>query len=278
MTNPNPKNHSFSRISNFVEICERRHAFDALIKRSWNSAPIKRGNHVHDMLEHVGILMSKGDSAVQACERIAEVCTEGYLKPHVAAGYLERALPVFELLAPKVGGLETWFEDVAQLPIVGKIDMVSTQTPMFDGSGIPTHFVEELCVIDHKTIGSPARMKGQFEAKKSLQLKIYCLATGARNACFLYYLPTGAVRGVSVKFTEADLELAKLWLAGTLAVIDSRWVAAKELSGCGNGAPEVDGFNLLPFALADAPGSGLCSPKFCDFWDQCLGATSTSPE
>jgi len=268
----NPKKHSFSRISTFSEICERRGAFDSLIPREWDSAPIKRGNHVHDMLERMALLMIEGDTAVQAAEAVAEskLCTEGYLKPNVAANYLQRAVPVFEHLKPRKEGVEAWFRDVSGLPIVGKIDLISETTPLVDPSGYVIGSVDKLCILDHKTIGNPARMKGTYEAKKSLQLKIYCLATGARNAGFIYYLPTGAVRVVVVEFTEAELDIARTWLDLTLKTINRRWEEAAALSGRETGAPEVEGFNLLPFSLAE-PGHPLCNAKFCDHWDRCLG-------
>ena len=86
--------------------------------------------------------------------------------------------------------------------------------------------------------------------------------TGHRNAGFLYYLPSGVVRGVVVKFDEADLKLTKKWLTAQLDVVDSRWLGAKDKAG---------NYDLSNFALA-APGHPLCCAKWCDYWDRCLGA------
>lgn len=273
----NPKKHSFSRLNTFSDICERRSAFAALISGDWDTPPIKRGNHVHAALEHMATHMTGGLTAVQAAELVAGDPPEGYLKAPVLASYLERAVPVFEQLTPMKGKVEEWFNHCGLLKIVGKIDLQSSRTPLFDPNGKPCGSTEGHCVLDHKTIGNPMRINSPHEAKRSLQLQIYCLATGARNAGFIYYLPGGApVRGVVVSFDEAQLTLTESWLTTTLNVVDSRWVEAKRLSGCGNGAPEVAGFNLQPFSLA-APGHGLCSAKYCDHWDICLGK-GTSPD
>lgn len=267
----NPKKHSFSRLNTFTDVCERRHAFDALIPGDWSSAPIKRGNHVHAALEAMAIHMTRGLTAVEASELVAENQPDGSLKPHVLAGYLEKSVPVFEQLTPIKGKVEEWFERAGGLAICGKIDLQSSRTPLFDPNGRICGSTEGHCVLDHKSIGNPARMKSAYECTQSLQLMIYCLATGAKNAGFLYYLPGIApVRGVVVSFDEEPLRLMKKWLTTMLTVVDSRWVEAKRLSGCGNGAPEVSGFNLQPFALA-RPGHGLCSAKYCDHWTRCLG-------
>lgn len=272
----NPKKHSFSRLNTFAEICERRSAFDALIPGDWSSTPIKRGNHVHDALQEVAIHMTRGLTAVQAAEIVAQDPPEGYLKQPVLASYLERAVPLFEQLTPMKGKVEEWFESARGLDICGKIDLQSSRTPLFDGSGLPCGSAEGHCVIDHKTIGNPARMKSSYEARKSLQLQIYCLATGARNAGFIYFLPGSApVRGVMATFDEAQLALTQIWLTKTLDVVDSRWVEAKRLFGVEmNTDLEVKGYNLRPFSLA-APGHALCTAKFCDHWDICLGKGSS---
>jgi len=268
---PNPKKHSFSRMNTFADICERRHAFDALIPGDWDTPAIKRGNHVHDSLEQMANLMVAGESARDAAEYLAENPPEGYLKQKVLAGYLERAVPVFELLDPIKGGVEAWFDDVEGLPIIGKIDLQSMTIPVFDDHGRPSHAISGHCVIDHKTTASPARIKTKWDAKKSLQLQIYCLATGARTAGFLWYLPTGEVRGTMVDFSEDELAKAKLWLHHTTNVIQSRWQEAKTLGASGGGpGPHLSGYDLSPFSLA-APGHGLCNEKFCDHWEQCLG-------
>jgi hypothetical protein len=270
----NPKRHSFSRLNTFAEICERRSAYDSLLK-DWVDTPAsKRGSHVHDALEQVAKRMVNGETAVEAAEYIAEHPPEGFLKQPVLAGYLERAVVALEHITPIEGRVEQWFEEAAGLPIVGKIDLVSATTPVFDNYGLPTHSVPGLCVVDYKTTGSPARIKDKWEAKKSLQLKIYCLATGARNAGFLWFLPSGPVKGTFVHFEEDDLAIAKLWLRHTLEVVQSRWdVAARPRMG--DHAPLttdhlVEGYDLSGFSLA-APGHGLCNAKFCEHWDRCLG-------
>lgn len=249
---------------------------DALIDGDWDSPAIHRGNHVHDMLENMALYMTKGMTAVEAAEAVHESdAFDGYLKPPAAASYLERAIPVFELIKPKKGGVEAWFKDAQKLPIIGKIDLQSSTTPVFGPNGLPVDSREEDCVLDHKTIGNPARMKGAHEAKKSLQLRIYCLATGMNTGGFIYYLPSGPVRGVVVTFTDAELALTREWLRLQLDVIDSRWERAKELSGSDTTAPDIGGYNLQPFSLAE-PGHGLCSPKWCDHWAECLGKKSPS--
>jgi RecB family exonuclease len=268
----NPKRHSFSRLDTFANVCQRRHAYDALLK-DWVDTPASlRGNHVHDALETMAKHMIAGQTAVEAAEYVAEHPPPGYLKEEALAGYLQRAVPVFEHITPIPGGTEAWFDEAGGLDICGKIDLQSATTPVFDNYGLPTHSVPGLCVLDHKTTASPARIKDKWEAKKSLQLKIYCLATGARNAGFLWYLPSGPVKGTMVHFEEDDLAIAKLWLRHTTEVVQSRWAEAKRNGSkmYGHSDELVEGYDLSGFSLA-APGHGLCNAKFCEHWDRCLG-------
>ena len=272
----NPKNHSFSRMDTFLNKCQRAHAFDALIPEVKKNAILAKGSHVHDGLECLANLMIKeGMTALEAAEEVATNQPEGYLKEPEFANYMHRGAEVFQYIKPVVA--EEWFElripdEVGQPKLVGKIDLRSSVVPGFDHNGLPATILKEAqCVLDHKTTGNPKNIKSHYEAKNSLQLRIYCMVTGARHAGFLYYLPTGPVRGVVVEFSDEDIELTRKYLQENMQVIDWRWMEAKRVSGCGNGAPEVHGFNLRPFSLSPTPGYGLCQAKYCRHWDQCLG-------
>lgn len=260
MKNDNPKGHSFSRINTFTDICERQAAYGSFIEGNWDTPAIKRGTHVHDALEAATNRMIRGKTAKEALEYTAEHPPKGYLKENILAGYLERAAPIFDKLKPTIA--EEWFDTAGGLPIRGKVDLQSETTPIFDSRGLLLpNVLEESCVLDHKTIGNSTKIKSAYEAKQSLQLRIYAIATGHLNAGFLYYLPSGAVRGVVVKFTKAELDLTKKWLTEEIKVINSRWVGAKNEDGT---------YDVSKFSLA-RPGMPLCCKKWCNHWDLCLG-------
>jgi len=267
----NPKNHSFSRLNTFTSICERRHAFDALVPEKADSPALRRGTHVHDALENMAELIIAGETAVAAAEAVGDDPPEGSLSRDVLRGYLDRAVPVFEHLAPLKGGVEAWFRKIEGMPIVGKIDLQSKRIPIFDERGLPVGSKPGLCVLDHKTTSSPARIQDGREARRSLQLRIYCLATEITTAGFLWFLPSGPVRGTLVEFTPEELETSRKWLQEELGVVDSRWAEAARKDGPG---PQIEGYDLSSFALA-APGHGLCSEKHCRHWFRCLGAPDT---
>ena len=262
----NPKSHSFSRISTFSESCERRHAYDAL--KGWSSSlPMERGSQIHKALEHLAEQMSFGQTLQAAVEHVLMDLPAGPLSEAQLADYVHRAVPFFEHVTPEKGGVEQWFEYIKGLPLVGKIDLISSTTPILDSYGRPVGSSNTRCVLDHKTIGRSDKIKTESEAKRSLQLKIYSMATGAMNAGFVYYLPYGDVRATIVTFEERDLEFARIWLRRTIDVIESRWKEAHEL---GQTAPDFNGYNLSPFSLAEH-GHFLCSAKYCDHWLDCLG-------
>lgn len=271
----NPKRHSYSRISTFAEICERQHALDAL-KGQWReSLASRKGQQVHDAFERAAALKRGGRSADVAVSIVkGEAIPKGApLDAKGLAGYLDRFEPILGALTPLAE--EQWFRSLPNVaPIVGKIDLVSGSMPQFDEYGRFTGEKEPVrCVVDYKTTSNPRAMKSFEEARKSLQLQIYCLADGCRTAGFLYFLPSGDPRGVFVTFEDSELAHARRWLRDTIEVIDNRWKqAAAEGSDAESPVLDKDGkpYDVTPFALAKM-GHPLCTAKHCDFYDECLG-------
>lgn len=259
----NPKGHSFSRLNTFTE-CERKAAFDALSE--WKDSPaMAQGTDVHNGLEMAVNFMIEGASAEDAIAQVKEDDPHRILLERDARDdYLDRALPVLSVLRPT--SAERWFRRDSRIaPARGKIDVESSVTPVFGATGLPTgEVIEEPCVLDWKTTKSPRNIKSEWEARRALQLQMYCLEAGVQRASFVYLLPSPApVRGVAVAFTDEQLDTCERWLREQMKVVDSRWEEALLDDGR---------YDLSGFALS-SPANALCSAKWCPYWDKCLGRT-----
>lgn len=239
------KHHSFSRLSTFSEICERRYALDALDPEPFSSPAIERGSHVHAAVEaYCRARIAGSDDPVGAAQRANANRTlpgraKYALSQEAIDDYLVRLEPALSQIAPTAA--EKWFRDCAGLPIVGKIDILGRRA----GDDV---------VVDLKTTSNPARILGEGEALRSLQLQIYALAAGVRTAGFIFVMPVGRPVEVFVTFSEEQLEISKNWLRAELDVVDSRW----------------KGDGLEAFSLARR-GHPLCSEKWCRHWKNCIG-------
>lgn len=212
----------------------------------------ERGTHVHEALEIQAKAMANGMSAREALDSM-ELPT-GYLPEPELRSYLERALPAMNDLQPIRGQVERWFRSAGKLPMNGKIDLVSRVTPVFK-FGEPAGFVDGPCVIDHKTTSKPEKVPSPEEAHRSLQLRLYCLATGCNSAAYIYHLPSGDCMGVSATFTDEELKETELEMLKVIVEVEKKWEAGDE----------------RPFLLNKSPGRGLCCEKWCRHWNTCFG-------
>ncbi len=287
----NPKGHSFTRIDDFSQKCERQHAYKAILGK-WVTTPAQaRGTHVHDGFEEAArnTLPRNGTPALfpdDALDAVIKDPPKGPLPRKKFESYMERFRPIFLNLKPAIANaeprVEEWFREIDGRAIRGKIDLVSDHTPLFDQYGrfLGAH-IEDPCIIDYKTTSNPRSIKDECQARKSLQLQIYSLATGIPRAGFIYFMPSGEPRGAFVHFTKSELALAKRWLHDTMDVIDARWddAAARGFRAhVDTPGPLPDDvlfregrfYDISTFSLASV-GHPLCCEKWCEFYSRCLG-------
>ena len=85
----------------------------------------------------------------------------------------------------------------------------------------------------------------------SPQLALYCLDLGIHHAGFVEIRRDGSLRTIMTVFDDAQLARWKRYFDAQFAALSSR-------------EAESD------YRLAK-PNSGLCSPKWCTFWQRCPG-------
>ena len=257
----NPKNNSFSRIDQFSR-CERYSFFNAtqpVEPTKVRKEAMEFGSAVHECLEAVGAArIDKLDErdALQAgkIQRRLKAYPEGM------DDYLEAARPVLDVL--QFQSVESWFRDVDGLPIIGKIDVVSKTTPIFKANVFDGNAHVNPCVLDWKCTKKPYNaFRALSDIGKSLQLQIYCIAAGIKTACYVYLLPGGRIMGATAVYNDAQLKLTKRWLETKIGVINNRWQQASNDDGT---------FDMEMFDIARVDDY-LCSSRFCEFWDKCLG-------
>jgi len=155
-----------------------------------------------------------------------------------------------------------FFDDVGGL--TGVIDIVSKNTPLADAEGVVREWIpDQPCVLDFKTLSSQRRRTAR-DTEKSGQLALYCLQTGVRTAGFLE-IPRNLDRPINVRtntFSDDELRWWKEWFDdGVRALTTMR---------------RIDDINLFPRC---SRSNGLCSPRFCPFWDKCYpGAPAPAEE
>ena len=243
-------------MNQFTSLCERQYAWGCLEGKWVDSRASLIGKQVHAAFELL----------VQGMD-LAALKTPGPLPGKQLLSYLNRFAPIAQGLKPRPGGIEQWFEKLRDgTKFVGKIDLVSETTPLFNEHGIFTgEFLYEPCVIDFKTTANPRKIPSLDEARKSLQTRIYSLATNVKRAGFIYFLPTAESlpRGIFPTFSEASLRLTERWLRDTLATIEQRWENYDRPA-------QEGGEGIKEFSLA-RPDHPLCSEKWCPYWKRCLG-------
>ena len=243
-----------------MNICERRYYLDKLDPDSFGGPAAQRGTHVHEAMEIMAKIMADGKTAEEALEIMKAELPKGYLPELELTGYLTRSLVAMRDLKPIRGQVERWFRNAGRLPMVGKIDLVSSVTPVFE-FGQPAGNEPGPCVIDHKTTSKPEKVPSPEEAHRSLQLRLYCLATSTKSAAYIYHLPTGDCMGVSATFTAEELKETELEILQVIVEIEKKWAVG-----------EKD-----PYMICDSPGRGLCrnpddvSWGGCRHWEKCFG-------
>lgn len=260
---------SFSRLDTFA-MCPLRYAWDEICG-SYPSTPAQlQGTQVHEFLQDAANGVIRGNAWSEGA--FAYPC--GPLSLDMLEDYYARALPFLECFIPK--DTEVWFSEAAGLPIRGKIDLLSDTTPLTSEMGtLVPGLIKEPCVVDYKTIGNPNRTKTSAEVRRSLQLRIYCLATGIRRAGFVYLPPKTDVTGVFLCFSKEELEVTRRWLERTFEVIKAKWQRFFRLSSpveFGDEFPDesVIGADWSVWNLAH-PDNFLCQEKYCVHWSKCLG-------
>lgn len=258
---------SFSRWDNFSNRCERLYALDILFPVPFGSPAQARGAQIHDLFEgFLRRVRASGYDVQKAYTDYREVSwpegprkTRGELEP-----FLEACASLVEKWGRKVLHVEEWINVVDGMPWSGKVDLVID------------HLEHGPMVVDWKTCATTTWAKSENEARRSLQLQVYCLAMDVRRAGFVYLPNSAAPLERFVTFTEAALERTKTRLRALQATIASRWQAAGlAVATNDRGMPclvrdQRGTVDLTPFAEA---GSEMpwCSKKHCQQWGNCLG-------
>jgi hypothetical protein len=227
---------------------------DAKFPDQKKSAALERGIRIHNMLEALGKeAIGTGDWEFARHGRKLGEEEARYYKALEDSGILAALKPI---------EVEQWIHELKfegeTLPWVGKIDLISATTPDAGGKGVEV--LDEHCIVDWKTINSSARVLSPWQAHRSLQLRVYSLATGIPVAGFIYILPSGQVASVFCWFSQEDLKVTWTWLKANHAVLQARW---NQLDDDHGNWEEV--FSLAPLDHA------LCSKAWCSHWSRCLG-------
>jgi hypothetical protein len=248
------KRNSYSFWNTFFSLCQRRAFLDAKFPDQKKSAALERGIRIHNMLEALGKeAIGTGDWEFARHGRKLGEEEARYYKALEDSGILAALKPI---------EVEQWIHELKfegeTLPWVGKIDLVSATTPNMKGKTVEV--LGEPCIVDWKTINSSARILSPWQAQRSLQLRVYSLATGIPVAGFVYLLPSGQVTSVFSRFTTEELKVTWTWLKANHAVLQARWAQLDDDHG---NWEEV--FSLAPI---DNP---LCCKQWCPHFQRCLG-------
>lgn len=210
--------------------------------------------------------MMLGRTAENAIAAVMEEPPEGPLEPEKLGGYLTRMEPWMEILEPQ--RVEEWFDKVPGYgSLCGKIDLVSQTTPVVDVRTIKG-YKDEPCIIDYKTSNSSAYIKGEREARLSLQPRIYSVVKGIPNVGYIWLLPSGAPIGTFLTLTPEEIEETEILLKETIRIIDWKWDLAWE-RGQG-GAKSVKGYDLSVFQVGP-PSAPWINSSHSRHRQLCLG-------
>jgi hypothetical protein len=275
---------SFTRIDTFSN-CPRQYAEDVIAGPTPSTPAMERGSHLHNCLEVAAKKWleldcpSPGQAWAKALDLISSAPPEGVLSQQEIESYLRRASDVVGPLIPVKGGVEAWFDDVGVahglplLPIRGKIDLISETGLLTSEMARAFDVVDGPAVIDYKTISGEHKIKTSWEARRSMQLKIYCLATGLKRAGFVYFPPKSECRAMFVEFSDEDLQTAHRWLTKTLDAMLECWRRFFRCYVQWGETINSENRNWEAWPLAH-PDWYLCSPKWCGHYDNCIGAKS----
>lgn len=142
----------------------------------------------------------------------------------------------------------------------GTCDLVSATTPKANARGAVTGSLNEPCILDWKTLTSFNR-RTQRDADRSMQLALYAWEADVPNAAFVE-IPRFAGRDIVVRVTHYTPAQRRMWaayLTGQKDALLSRGTAREN------------------FKRASRK-SGLCDPKWCPYYGQCLGTDHLTEE
>lgn len=277
---------SFSAIDLFTR-CPMEYAREMVAGKSPPTKAMRRGTHLHDSLELAakGIVSNSDWDWQVALSVVSREPPKGEMPTEEIRDYLRRALPIVKDLVPVKGGVEAWFDDVGpacglpSLPICGKIDLISETSLCTSEMARPFDVCDGPSVIDYKTISREEKIKTSWEVRRSMQLKIYGLATGLTHAGFVYFPPKTDARAMFVEFSQEDLEIAHNYLTRTLDAMLSCWCQFTGMDSHEWGETISDDWDAerhgdwsaWPLCHAD---NYLCSKKWCTHFDNCIGAKS----
>jgi len=261
---------SFSRWDNFSNRCERLYALDILFPQPFGSPAQAKGAQIHDLFE--GFLRRVRASGYDVQKAYTDYWgiswaswPDGPRERKELEPFLTTCMHLIEKWGRKVLHVEEWINVVDGMPWSGKVDLVIDH---------PEHGP---MVVDWKTCATTTWAKSENEARRSLQLQVYCLAMDVRRAGFIY-LPNSAVPLERfVTFSEDALERTKTRLRALQATIASRWkTTGLHVLTNERGMPYITDvqegleIDLTPFAEA---GSEMpwCSKKHCHHWSRCVG-------
>lgn len=147
----------------------------------------------------------------------------------------------------KVRKVETWGTRYCC-----KIDILAGNTPNLEDGHI-IDFIDEPCVVDWKT-KSGDKKRSQYATDLNPQLALYCIDLGVHNAAIIE-IPRSPLQPLNTIVTRFDdYDLAR-W---------AKFFDAQFLAMNSRGAEEAE------YKLA-VRGHGLCSPRWCAYWDRCPG-------
>lgn len=264
MSHSPPRALSISRANTIFDRCWRAYFLDQFLPQR-DSIYLRRGSAVHNALEALGLLaLEEGGDWDAALERMGDDWTKASDEVDLRA-VIGQALGFMAQTKPT--DIELWFEriyspdvDAEELPWRGKIDVILEATPLLKDGKIVDEDPSERCLLDYKLVKGPDKILFPAAARRTLQAKAYCLATGIRNFIYLYLPPTGPAVPVSVSLTDEELAAAFVWMRGLTACERAKWNALAEDFG-----------NWQEVFPPAAPGNFLCTEKWCSHWNRCLG-------
>lgn len=133
-----------------------------------------------------------------------------------------------------------------------KIDILAANTPVIEEGRIVS-FLDEPCVVDWKT-KSGDKKRSQYATDLNPQLALYCLDSGVFNAAIVEIprSPLQDLNTIFTRFDQYDLDRWAKFFDAQFAAMNSR------------------GLEEAEYKLA-VRGHGLCSPRWCSYWDRCPG-------
>jgi len=245
---------SASRVGKYLTCAESFRRTYVKGKRFIPNARMALGSTVHKIVELTleevksngklppqEYMMDHSSSAFAACFADVEDM-EGETEEHYQGLTTDLCNLWYKTLAPGIVplGIEESFEvNIAGAKVIGFIDLI-------DGAN------NAKTVVDLKVV---KRAKREYDAKNSIQLGIYSLATGISNVGFDSLVKTviPSAKAVRSELTPSD----RAWIGEIV-----RSVAEGIMAG------------VFPKA---APDSWVCSEKFCDHYSECRGSSTFVP-